>query len=159
MSNGVKVILLKDVEKIGKKDEIKNVSNGYARNFLFPKKLANPATKKAVDELEKQKELEAKKAEEALKTTQEIVEKIDGQEIEVPVKLDEQGNLYGSVNEVEIGKILKLQGFNINKKQIKIPQPIKEIGEHPVIILFDHGLEADIKIIVVEEPKEALQSS
>lgn len=159
MSNGVKVILLKDVEKIGKKDEIKNVSNGYARNFLFPKKLANPATKKAVDELEKQKELEAKKAEEALKTTQEIVEKIDGQEIEVPAKLDEQGNLYGSVNEVEIGKILKLQGFNINKKQIKIPQPIKEIGEHPVIILFDHGLEADIKIIVVEEPKEALQSS
>ena len=113
----------------------------------------------AVDELEKQKELEAKKAEEALKTTQEIVEKIDGQEIEVPVKLDEQGNLYGSVNEVEIGKILKLQGFNINKKQIKIPQPIKEIGEHPVIILFDHGLEADIKIIVVEEPKEAPQSS
>lgn len=150
----MKIILLKDVENIGKKNELKNVSNGYARNFLFPKKLAKPATKRAIEELEKQKEIEEKKAEEALKATQELVEKIDGQEIEVPMKLDEQGNLYGSVNEVEISKILKEKNFDVNKKQIKIPQPIKEIGEHPVTILFDHGLEAEIKIIVVEEKKE-----
>ncbi len=147
----MKVILLKDIENIGKKGDIKKVANGYARNFLFPKKLVKIASKEVIEELEKQKELEEKKAEEELKATQEIVSKIDGLEIEMPVKVDEQGKLYGSINEVEISKILTEKRFNIKKKQIKIPQPIKEIGEHQVTILFDHNLEAEIKIIVVEE--------
>ena len=146
----MKIILLQDVENIGKKGEVKNISDGYARNFLFPKKLAKLATKQAIEELEKQKELEIKEAEEELKAVQEIVSKIDGLEIEVPVKVDEEGKLYGSINEVEISKLFKDRGFDIKKKQIKIPQPIKEIGDYPVTILFDHGLEAEIKIIVIE---------
>ncbi len=154
MSNGMKVILLQDIENIGKKGEVKNMANGYARNFLFPKNLAKIASKEAIEELEKQKELETKKAEEELKDVQEIVSKIDGLEIEMPVKVDEEGKLYGSINEVEIGKILTDKRFNIKKKQIKIPQPIKEIGEHQITILFDHNLEAEIKIIVIEEKKE-----
>jgi large subunit ribosomal protein L9 len=149
----MKVILLKDIENIGKKGDIKRVANGYARNFLFPKKLAKMASKEAIEELEKQKELEIKKAEEELKAVQEIVSKIDGLEIEMPVKVDEEGKLYGSINEIEISKILTGKGFNIKKKQIKIPQPIKEIGEYSVMILFDHNLEAEVKIIVVEEKK------
>ena len=159
MSNGVKVILLKDIENIGKKSEVKNVANGYARNFLFPKNLAKIATKEAIGELEKQKELEEKKAEEELKTTQEIVKKVDGLEIEMPVKVDEQGKLYGSINEVEISKILTDKRFDIKKKQIKIPQPIKEIGEHQITILFDHNLEAEIKIIVTEEKEKKKEKS
>ena len=154
MSNGVKVILLKDIENIGKKGDIKKVANGYARNFLFPKKLVKIASKEAIEELEKQEELEEKKAEEELKVVQEVIKKIDGLEIEMPVKVDEEGKLYGSIKEVEISKILTEKRFNIKKKQIKIPQPIKEIGEHQVTILFDHNLEAEIKIIVVEERKE-----
>lgn len=149
----MKIILLQDVESLGKKNDVKNVANGYARNFLFPKKLAKIATKEALAELEKQKELEIKKAEEDLKATQEIVSQIDGLEIEIPVKIDEKGQLYGSINEVEISKLFKNRGFNIKKNQIKIPQPIKEIGEYPITILFDHGLEAEIKIIVTEEKK------
>ena len=151
MSNGVKIILLKDVENLGKKNEVKNVANGYARNFLFPKKLAKIATKQVVTELEKQKELEEKEAEEALKATQEIVKKIDGLEIEMLVKVDNEGKLYGSINKVEISSIFKEKGLDINKNQIKIPQPIKEIGEYPVTIIFDHNLEAEIKLIVIEE--------
>lgn len=150
----MKVILLKDIENIGKKGDIKKVANGYARNFLFPKKLVKIASKEAIEELEKQEELEEKKAEEELKVVQEVIKKIDGLEIEMPVKVDEEGKLYGSIKEVEISKILTEKRFNIKKKQIKIPQPIKEIGEHQVIILFDHNLEAEIKIIVVEERKE-----
>ena len=153
----MKVILLQDIENIGKKDEVKNVANGFARNFLFPKKLAKIATKEVIAELEKQRELEEKKAEEELKATQEIVSKIDGLEIEVPVKIDEQGKLYGSINNVEISKIFKEKGFEIKRNQIKIPQPIKEIGEYPVIIIFDHNLEAEIKLIVVEEKKSKEQ--
>ena len=149
----MKVILLQDVENLGKKDDVKNVADGYARNFLFPKNLAKPATKQALEELKKQKELEAQKAEEELKRVQELVSQIDRIEIEILVKVDEQGKLYGSINEIKIGQILKEKGFDIKKDQIKIPQPIKEIGEYPVTILFDHGLEAEIKIIVIEEKK------
>ena len=153
----MKVILLQDVENLGKKGDIKNVANGYARNFLFPRKLAKLATKEAIEELEKQKELEAKKAEEELKKIQELVSQVDGLEFDLIVKADENGKLYGSINEIEISKILKSKGFEIKKKQIKIPQPIKELGEFPVTILFDHGLEAEIKLIVMEEkPTEEL---
>jgi len=147
----MKIILLQDVEDLGKKGDIKNVADGYARNFLFPKNLAKLATEEAIVELEKQKELEAKIAEEELKKVEEFVSQIDGQEFEVIEKLDESGKLYGSINEVKIAKILKEKGFDIKKKQIKIPQPIKETGEFPIIILFDHGLEAEIKLIVMEE--------
>lgn len=153
----MKVILLQDVENVGKKGDVKNVANGYARNFLFPKKLAKLATKQAIEELEKQKELEAKKAEKELKAVQETVSKVDGLEIEMPVRIDEEGKLYGSVNEVEITKTLKAKGFEIKKNQIKIPQPIKEIGEYIVLILFDHNLEAEIKLIVFDESKPPQQ--
>lgn len=149
----MKVILLQDVENLGKREDVKNVADGYARNFLFPKNLAKPATKQALEELKKQKELEAQKAEEDLKKVQEIVAQIDRLEIETLAKVDEQGKLYGSINEIKIGQILKEKGFDIKKDQIKIPQPIKEVGEYPVTILFDHGLEAEIKIIVIEEKK------
>lgn len=151
----MKIILLQDVEELGKKGDIKNVANGYARNFLFPKKLAKFATEEAIKELEKQKELEAQKAEEELKKIEELVSQIDGLEFEVIEKVDENGKLYGSINEIGVAKILKEKGFEIKKKQIKIPQPIKDLGEFPVTILFDHGLEAEIKLIVMEEkPKE-----
>ena len=151
----MKVILLQDVENLGKKNDVKNVADGYARNFLFPKKLAILATKKAIEDLEKQKELETQQAEEELKKTEETVAQIEGLEFEVVEKIDESGKLYGSINEVRIAKILKDKGFEIKKKQIKIPQPIKETGEFPVTILFDHGLEAEIKLIVMEEPSSA----
>jgi large subunit ribosomal protein L9 len=151
----MKVILLQDVEELGKKGDVKSVADGYARNFLFPQKLAKIATKEAIAELEKQKELEAQKAEEELKKIQELVSQIDGLEFEIIEKVDENGGLYGSINEIKIVKTLKDKGFDIKRKQIKIPQPIKDLGEFPVTILFDHGLEAEVKLIVMEEkPKE-----
>lgn len=156
----MKVILLQDVENIGKKNDIKNVADGYARNFLLPKKLAIIATEQAIEDLEKQKESEAQQAEIELKKTEETVAQIDGLEFEIIEKIDESGKLYGSINELRIAKILKDKGFAIKKKQIKIPQPIKDLGEFPVTILFDHGLEAEIKLIVMEEkPKEELPQS
>lgn len=153
----MKVILLQDIESLGKKGDIKNVADGHARNFLFPKNLAKPATKEAIKELEKEKETETQQAEEELKKIEEIVSQMDGLEFDVLEKIDESGKLYGSINEIKIVKIIKDKGFNIKKKQIKIPQPIKETGEYPVTITFDHGLEAEIKLIVLEEkPKEEL---
>lgn len=152
----MKVILLKDVENLGKKDDIKKVADGHARNLLIPGKLAIPATDKAIKELEAQKEEEAQKAEGELKVVEETVSQIDGLEIEVPAKSDETGKLFGSINDVKISQLFKDRGFNIKKSQIKIPQPIKEVGEYPIIIAFDHGLEAEIKLIIIDEAASKL---
>ena len=153
----MKVILLKDAEELGKRGDVKNVADGYARNFLFAKNLAKPATKQALKELEAEKETEAQIAEQELKKIEGIVSQIDGLEIEVIEKMDEGGKLYGALNEVKIAKILKDKGLNIKKNQIKIPQPIKTVGEYPVTITFDHGLEAEVKIIITEEAKPLQQ--
>ena len=147
----MKVILLKNVEGVGKKGEIKNAADGHARNFLIPNKLAIIATDKAIKGLEDEKEAEAKRAEQELQHVEEIVSQIDGLEIEIPTKVDDAGKLYGSINDQKISQLFKERGFDIKKHQIKIPQPIKEIGEYPITIAFDHGLEAEIKLIIIDE--------
>ena len=147
----MRVILLQDIDKVGKKYEVKEVADGYARNFLFPKGLAKPATKEALKWLEIQKEIEEKKAEEELKKIQALASRIDGQEILIPVKVGEKGQLYESVTAKKIFEILKENGFDIKKSQIVLEQPIKELGEFTVKIKFEHNLEAEIKIIIVEE--------
>lgn len=147
----MRVILLQDVENLGKKYEIKEVKNGYARNFLIPKGLAKMATKEALLWLETQKEIEAKKAEEELKKVQEIASAIDGQEIIIPVKIGEDGQLFESITSQKISEKLKESGFEIKKSQIDLVEPIKELGEFPVKIHFEHNLEAEIRVIVVEE--------
>lgn len=146
----MRVILLQDIENLGKKYEIKEVADGYAKNFLIPKKLAKPATKEALKWVEKQKEMEAQKAEEELKKIQEIASKIDGLEITIPVKVGSEGQLFESVTAQKIVEKLKEFGFEIKKKQIELKKPIKELGEFPVKIHFDHNLEAEIVVIVTE---------
>jgi len=147
----MRVILLQDIENIGKKYDIKEVADGYARNFLIPKSLAKPATEEALLWLETQKEIEAKKAEEDLKKVQEIASAIDDQEVIIPVKVGEDGQLFESINVQKIFEKLKELGFNVKKTQIELPESIKELGEFPVKIKFEHNLEAEIKVIVVEE--------
>jgi large subunit ribosomal protein L9 len=147
----MKVILLKDIENLGKKYEIKEVSDGYARNYLIPKKLAKVANEKNLEWLERQKEREEKRAEEELKKVQEVASEIDGQEVIIPVKVGEDGQLFESITVQKIYEKLKESGFEIKKKQILLESPIKELGEFPVKIKFPHNLEAEIKIIIVEE--------
>jgi large subunit ribosomal protein L9 len=147
----MKIILLKDVEKLGKKYEIKEVKAGYARNFLIPQGLAKQATKEALKWLEIQKEIEAKKVEEELKNVQELASKIDGYELVIPAKVSKGGQLYENINSQKIAEKLQTENFAIDKKQIELDKPIKELGEFPVKIKFKHNLEAEIKVIVVEE--------
>lgn len=150
-SNGVKVILLQKIDKLGDKNEIKDVKDGFARNFLIPKGLAKPATKKNLGLLEIKKDEETKKAEEELKSVQEKVEIIDGQEIIIPVKVGENDQLFESVTPQKISERLKELGFEIKKNQILVNEPIKELGEFPIKINFQHNLEAEIKLIITSE--------
>jgi large subunit ribosomal protein L9 len=145
----MKVILLKDIEKLGKKYEVKTVSDGYARNFLIPRGLAKPATKELIKWAEKQRELEEKRAEEELKKIQKLASQLDGQEIEFVVKMGKEGQLFESINQIKIAKKLKEMGFEIKKNQVVLDEPIKEVGEFPVKIALDQGLEAEIRVIVI----------
>lgn len=147
----MKVILLQDVEKLGKKYDVKEVSDGYARNFLFPKGLVKPATEENLKWLEAQREIEAKQAEEGLKKIQEFATAIDGQEIIIPVKIGEKDQLFESITAQKIYEKLKELGLEVKKTQIDLPEPIKELGEFPIKIKFEHNLEAEIKVIIVEE--------
>ena len=150
----MRVILLQDVENLGKKYDVKEVKDGYARNFLIPTGLAKPATEEALIWLETQKEIEAKKAEEELKKIQEIASAVDDQEIIIPVKVGEQDQLFESLTSQKISEKLKELGFDIKKSQIDLVEPIKELGEFPVKIKFEHNLEAEIKVIVTKEEKK-----
>jgi len=147
----MRVVLLQDVENLGKKYDVKEVADGYARNFLIPKGLAKPATEEALQWLAIQKEIETKRAEEDLKKVQEIASAVDDQEIIIPVKVGEQDELFESITAQRIAEKLKELGFDIKKTQIALSEPIKELGEFPVKIKFEHNLEAEIKVIVVEE--------
>jgi len=146
----MKVILLQDVDKLGKKNDLKDVADGYAKNFLIPQKLAKIASKQSMDRLEKEQQEKAKKAEKELQKAQETVGKVDGTEIVVPVKLTKTGKVYGSVTPTKIAKALKAKGFAVKKAQVGV-EGIKELGEHPVKISFSDGLEADITVNVIEE--------
>ena len=147
----MKVILLKDVEKIGKKYEIKEVAPGHARNFLIPKGLAKPATEETLAWLEAQKEILRKKAEEELKGVQEKASNLDGLEVVIPVKVGEDGQFFESIGTQKISEKLKELGFEVKKNQILLQESIKELGEFPVKIHFEHNLEAEIKVIIIEE--------
>ena len=146
----MKIIILKNDPKIGVAGEVKEVSDGYARNYLIPNGIAMLATPKELARLEEEKKVEARKAENELKDFQEIAAKLDGYEIEIFEKVSDAGTLYSSLSTAKIAKALKEKGFDIDKKQIKISSPIKEVGEHDVNVVFEHGLEVGMKVIVAE---------
>ena len=136
----MKVILLQDVEGLGKKYEVKEVKPGHARNLLLPQKLAKAATKPALKWLADQKEVIEKEAEEDLKKSQELASTLDGVEVSIIVKVGDEGQLFESINNQKIADKLKEMGFDVKKSQVRLENPIKEIGEFHVSINLDHNL-------------------
>ena len=147
----MRIILLQDVENLGKKYEIKEVKNGHARNFLIPKGLAKIATEQTIKWAETQKEIAVKKAEEELKKVQQLASQIDGLELVIPVKVGKEGQLFEKITPQKVSEKLADLGFEIKKEQIDLLEAIKEPGELPVKVKLKHNLEAEIKVIVIEE--------
>ncbi len=147
----MKVILIQNVENVGKKYEIKEVKDGYARNFLIPQNLAKVATKPNLKWLEGQREVMEKEIEEDLKKEQEVASKLDGMEVAIGLKVGSEGQLFESVNNVKIAERLKEMGFTIKKSQVQLEEPIKQVGEFPIKITLDHNLESEIRLLVTEE--------
>lgn len=144
----MKIILLKDIKNIGKKFEIKEVSPGFARNFLFPKGSAMIADSESIKRLETKKQ---SKLEETKKTEEEnkkIMQEISKKEVKIETKVGNEGQLFESINEQKISDRLKEMGFNIEKNKIILSEPIKHQGTYKAKIIFGEKLETEIKIII-----------
>jgi large subunit ribosomal protein L9 len=147
----MKVILLDDIARVGKKYDVKEVSDGYARNFLIPKKLAEQVSPAKLEKLEELRAEASKEAEAKLVKIQELATKLDGQELTITEKVGKEGQLFESINAKKIAEALAKSGFEIDKKHVELAKPIKELGEFDVKIALDMGLEATIKLIIVGE--------
>lgn len=147
----MKVILLEDVKSLGKKGEIVNVNDGYARNFILPKKLGIEATNKNLNDLKLKKSNEEKVAQEILKEAQELAKKIEAGKVELAIKVGEGGRTFGSVSSKEIAIAVKEQmGYDIDKKKIQVKDAIKTLGTHAVPVKLHAKVTAELKVIVKE---------
>ena len=148
----MKVILLEDVKSLGKKGEIVNVSDGYARNFVLPKKLGLEATSKNLNDLKLQKANEEKVAKQILDEAKELAKKVEAGKVEVKIKVGEGGRTFGSVSTKEIAIAVKEQmGYDIDKKKIQLKDAIKTLGTHTVPVKLHQKVTAELKVIVTEE--------
>lgn len=147
----MKVILLEDVKSVGKKGELVNASDGYAKNFLFPKKLAVEATKSNLNDFELKQKAEAKRKKEELEQEQNMAKELENKTVTVKVKTGENGKLFGSVTNKEVAEeIVKQTGMQIDKKKVSIGDPIKMVGERTAVIKLHPKVSAEITIKIVE---------
>lgn len=144
----MKVILLCDVKDIGKKSEILTVSDGFARNFLFPRKWAMEATPGAIKEIERKRALEEKLEAERQAEAAQRAASLKGKTIELHAKCGEKGRLYGSITAQEIADALKSQhGVDVDKRKIEC-EPIRQVGEYDATVWVYSGITAKMKVIV-----------
>ncbi len=145
----MKVIFLKDVKNVAKKYDLKDVADGYARNFLLPNDFARPATPTALKELEILKEKAEREAEGLKKHIEGLRRKINERTLEFHLKTDESGSVFGSVNKETILQALRDSDLVTKERlEIKIAHPIKELGDHKIPVRFKDGSEAELKITV-----------
>lgn len=148
----MKVILLQDVKSLGKKGEIVNVNDGYARNFILPKKLGVEANNKNMNELKLQKKKEEKIAQEHLDAAKKLAEALEAGKVELPIKVGEGGRTFGSVSSKEIAQAVKDQmELEVDKKKIQLKETIKTLGIHIVPVKLHPEVTAQLKVSVVEE--------
>lgn len=148
----MKVILLENVKSLGKKGEIVNVNDGYARNFILPKNLGVEATGKNLNDLKLQKNNEKKVAQENLDAAKELAAELSAGKVELAIKVGEGGRTFGSVSSKEIAVAVKDQmQLDIDKKKIQLKESIKSLGTHIVTVKLHPEVSAELKVVVKEE--------
>lgn len=144
----MKVILQKDVKDVGRVGELVNVSEGFARNFLFPRKLAAEATEKRVKEYEHLKRVAEAKKKKAMAERQELLNKINGTTVTFKLAAGDTDKLFGTVTTTDISKELQKMGHSVDRRDIHLEEPIKVLGQHKAIVRYTEGMEAKIQISV-----------
>ncbi len=148
----MKVILLQDVKSVGKKGDIIDANDGYARNFLIPKKMGVPANAENMNTLKLQKSNEAKVAQEQLEEAQRFAKELETKEVVLAIKAGEGGKTFGSVSSKEIANAYKEQcGITIDKKKIQLPESIKNFGVYEVKIKLHPKVTGTLKVKVKEQ--------
>ncbi len=149
----MKVILKEDIKGVGKKDQVINAADGYARNFLFPKNLAVPADQGNMNNLKAKNESKAFKKGEDLKEAKEIAERLKKITVKIPVKVGDNGRLFGAVTAKEISETLKKDfGIEVDKKKILLSESIKVAGVTVVDLKLNEGVMAKVSVMVM--PKQ-----
>lgn len=148
----MKVILLEDVKSLGKKGELVNVNDGYARNFILKKNLGVEATPKALNDLKLQKQNDEKIAAENLEKAKKLAEEIADKSVTLSLKAGSDGRAFGSISTKEISVAAKEQlGYNLDKKKMHLVEPIKNIGTFMVPIKLHPKVTAELKVVVKEK--------
>ena len=147
----MEVILKEDVSSLGKMGEVVRVRDGYARNYLLPRGLVLVADKKNLKMFEHQKRIITERRERILKQGQALAEKLAAVSLSIAVKSGEEGKLFGSVTNMDIEKALKATGFDIERRQIHLAEPIKTLGDYEVPIRLSADVTAPVKLSVVAE--------
>ncbi len=147
----MEVILKEDVPSLGKMGAVVRVRDGYARNYLLPRGLVLVADKKNLKMFEHQKRIITERRERILKQGQALAEKLAAVSLSIAVKSGEEGKLFGSVTNMDIEKALKAKGFDIERRQIHLAEPIKTLGDYEVPIRLSADVTAPVKLSVVAE--------
>lgn len=143
---------MEDVKGQGKKGEVKNVSEGYARNYLFPRKLAIEATTANLQQLKEQKDAVARKEAQELADAKALSERLEQQKVVILAHAGEGGRLFGAITSKHIGDALQKLGFDVDKRKIQLSDPIKGLGGHRVQVKLHPEVTATVTVFVEEEP-------
>lgn len=147
----MKVILLEDVKSLGKRGDMVNVADGYARNYLFPRNLAIEATEGSIKQLEQEKATMEKKKQKEIETAKKIAEKLSNMTVTIKVKSGENGKLFGSVTSKDVADALKTQcKINIDKRKIELDEPIKSLGNYAVEVKLAPEVQTKLTVKIVE---------
>ncbi len=145
-------ILLKDVEGVGEKGTVVDVSKGYLRNFLIPRKLAQPATRNAVDAARRKAEADERAAHDAVNRAQEYAELLNRTVLTISQQAGEDGRLFGSVTNQDIADAIReARDIRVDKRKVHLEDPIKHVGTYMVVVEVADGVTATIKTMVVEQ--------
>ena len=147
----MEIILKRDIATLGEKDDIVTVKNGYANNYLIPKGIASQATASAKKIIAENQRQQAHKEEKLKLEAEELAEKIKNKKFKVGAKTSSTGKIFGSVNTIQLSEILNKKGFDINRKQIFIPDNIKEIGKYTATIKLFKGIKVEFDFEVFSE--------
>ncbi|MBI4690027.1 MAG: 50S ribosomal protein L9 [Nitrospirae bacterium] len=147
----MKLILKEDVKNLGKMGDIVNVADGYAKNFLVPKKLALEAITENIKALEHQKKVIQEKAKKIKNASKDLAERITAMSLSLKAKAGEEEKLFGSITSMDIAEALKSEGIEIDRKKILLDEPIKRLGSYTVSIKIHSEITAQLNITVVPE--------
>jgi len=147
----MEVILKEDIVNLGKIGEVVRVRDGYARNYLLPRGLVLMANKKNLKTFDHQKKLVADQKQKTMRQAQSAADQLTGISLVIPMKVGEEGRLFGSVTNIQIEKALKAKGLNVDRRKIHLDEPIKTAGDYEVPVRLAADLKVPLKLSVVSD--------